>query len=83
MWHLKDYGIFRKLQGSGFSGCLAGRDADREEPCLQAVVRVSHGAFLQHQPNCALWVLLIKHVVTQENEKNIQGNSFHKGACWI
>lgn len=84
MWHLKDYGIFRKLQGSDFSGYLAGSDAVIERKCcLQAVVRASYGAILQHQPNRALCILLIKHIVTQENEDKIQGNSFHKGACWI
>lgn len=84
MWHLKDYGIFRKLQGSDFSGYLTGSDAVIERKCcLQEVVRASYGAILQHQPNCALCVLLIKHLVTQENEDKIQENSFHKGACWI
>lgn len=56
MWHLKDYGIFRKLQGSDFSGYLAGSDAVIERKCcLQAVVRASYGAIFQHQPNCAFY----------------------------
>lgn len=43
MWHLKDYGIFRKPQSSGFGGYLAESNAVIEDNCcLQAVVNASY-----------------------------------------
>lgn len=57
MWHLKDYGIFRKPQSSDFGGYLAESNAVIENNCcLQAVVNANYWADLQHPPNTRLCI---------------------------
>lgn len=79
MWHLKDYSIFRKAQGSDLGGHLAGSDAVMENSCyLQAVVKASYWATVWQQPNSGLCVFLIKHEATLENENKIQRKLYTK-----